>query len=232
MRIALLTIFAVLSSFCICLAQFDVESTKRHVIIKYSPLPMFDFDNTIQLGVEVPLGKGNFSLQQDLGYGPSRMSAWQYNNDDDPDKQTFKSRTHLHWYYMERRRMRAYVGPEVLFKKVVYRETQWAGKECDGPYGPCGFFQSQDVRVDKNVVAVHARFGWQFIKTNRFVFDVFTGIGFRHMFVTSHSPGIPDSEVQGVDDIWELLSPNESDLRPSAVLGFHLGIILGKYRRE
>lgn len=232
MRSALLTIFAVLSSSGVCLAQFDVESAKRHVIIKYSPLPMFDFDNTIQLGVEVPLGKGNFSLQQDLGYGPSRMSAWQYNNDDDPDKQTFKSRTHLHWYFMERRRMRAYVGPEVLFKKVVYRETQWAGKECEGLYGPCSFFQSQDVRVDKNVIAVHARFGWQFIKTNRFVFDVFTGIGFRHMFVTSHSAGIPDSEVHSVDDMWELLSPNESDLRPSAVLGFHLGIILGKYRRE
>lgn len=232
MRKGLLTTFALLCVVCSCLAQFDVESTKRHVIIKYSPLPMFDLDNTIQFGVEVPLGKGDFSLQQDLGYGPRRMSAWQYDDDDAPDKQTFKSRTHLRWYFVEKRRMRAYVGPEFLYKKVVYRETQWVGKECDGMYGPCSFYQSRDVRVDKNVVAGHARFGWQFIKPSRFTFDVFTGVGFRHIFNTSHTPGVPSSEVHGVDDLWEYIKPNDSDLRPSAVLGFHLGIVLGKYRRE
>lgn len=231
MRGALLTVIALFCSLGSAFAQFDVESSKRHAIIKYSPLPMFDFDNTIQFGVEVPLGKGNFSLQQDLGYGPSGMSSWQQ-DDNDPDKRTFKSRTHLHWYVMERRRMRAYVGPEVLFKKVVFRESQWVGRDCSGRFGPCSFFQNQNVRVDKNVVAAHARFGWQFITPSRFTFDVFTGIGFRHVFVTSHSPGIPDSEVQGIDDTWEILRPNESDLIPSAVLGFHLGIILGKFRRE
>lgn len=232
MRICLLSIIALLCPFCSLFAQFDVESSKRQVIIKYSPLPMFDFDNTIQFGLEIPLGKGNFSLQQDLGYGPARMNAWQNDRDDDPDKQTFKSRTHLHWYYMERRRMRAYVGPEVLYKKVVYRQSQWVGNDCDSPFGPCSFFRNQNVRVDKNVIAGHARFGWQFITPSRFTFDLFTGIGFRHMFVTSHSPGIPDSEVQSIDDIWEDLKPNESDLRPSAVLGFHLGIVLGKFRRD
>ncbi|SEJ72839.1 hypothetical protein SAMN05216327_117113 [Dyadobacter sp. SG02] len=232
MRSTLFIFFVLLCTLGNSFAQpFDVETTKRHVIIKYSPAAMFDFDNTIQFGVEIPLGKGNFALQQDLGYGPSRMSSWQ-NDDNDVDKQTFKSRTHLRWYFMEKRRMRAYVGPEFLFKKVVLRESQWIGKDCSGPWGPCSFFQNQDVRIDKNVVAGHARFGWQFIKSNRFVFDVFTGIGFRHIFNTSHSPGVPDYEVRGIDDVWEFLRPNESDLRPSAVMGFHLGIILGKYRRD
>ena len=231
MRNALLTFFALLSSFCTCFAQFDVETAKRHVIVKYSPLPMFDFDNTIQFGVEIPLGKGNFALQEDLGYGNATFSAW-YDEDYRPDKQIFKSRTHLRWYFMEKRRMRAYVGPEVLYKKVVYRDSQWAGRDCEGPYGPCSFFQNQNVRVDKNVVAGHARFGWQFITPSRFTFDVFTGIGFRHIFATSHSPGIPDSDVRSVHDNWEDLDPNESDFRPSAVLGFHLGIVLGKYRRD
>lgn len=231
MRNGLLTIFALIFSVCGCFAQFDVESTKRHVIVKYSPLPMFDFDNTIQFGVEVPLGKGNFSLQEDLGYGNASFSAW-YDEDSRPDKQIYKSRTHLRWYFMEKRRVRAYVGPEVLYKKVVYRDSQWAGRDCDGPGGPCSFFQSQDVRVDKNVVAGHARFGWQFITPSRFTFDLFAGVGFRHIFATSHSPGIPTSEIRSIHDNWENLSPNMSDLRPSAVLGFHLGIILGKYRRE
>lgn len=231
MRSILITVLTFLYPFCSCFAQFDVESAKRHVIIKYSPLPMFDFDNTIQFGVEVPLGNGDFALQEDLGYGNSSFSGW-YDKDDRPDKQIFKSRTHLRWYFMERRRMRAYLGPEVLYKKVVYRDSQWAGRDCDGPFGPCSFFQNQNVRVDKNVVAGHARFGWQFITPSRFTFDVFAGVGFRHIFATSHSPGVPDSQVLRIHDNWEDLDPNKSDLRPSAVLGFHFGIVLGKYRRD
>lgn len=227
----LFTIFALLGTVCSSLAQFDVESAKRHVIVKYSPLPMFDFDNTIQFGVEIPLGKGNFALQEDLGYGNSSFNGW-YRSERRPDKEIFKSRTHLRWYFMERRRMRAYVGPEVLLKKVVYRESQWIGKECTGLYGPCSFYQNQDVRVDKNVVAGHVRFGWQFITPSRFTFDVFTGLGFRRIFGASHSPGIPDSEVRSVYDNWEYVSPNESDLIPSLVAGFHLGMVLGKYRRD
>jgi len=231
MRPAISTLFLWLCACCVCFAQFDVETTKRHVIIKYSPAPMFDFDNTIQFGVEIPLGKGNFALQQDLGYGNSSFSGW-YHNERRPDKDIFKSRTHLKWYFMERRRMRAYVGPEILLKKVVYHENQWLGRECDGPWGPCSFFQNQDVRIDKNVVAGHVRFGWQFVIPSRFTFDVFTGIGFRHIFTDAHSPGISSSEIRSVYDHWEYVGPNESDVVPSAVMGFHLGIILGKYRRD
>lgn len=231
MRSAIFTVLTLLSFSHACFAQFDVESAKRHVIIKYSPLPMFDLDNTIQFGVEVPLGKGSFALQQDLGYGNATFSAW-YDGDSRPDKQIFKSRTHLRWYFMERRRMRACLGPELLFKKVVYRDSQWAGRDCAGPFGPCSFFQNQNVRVDKNVVAAHARFGWQFITPSRFTFDLFAGLGFRQIFATSHSPGIPDAEIRRIHDNWEDLDPNENELRPSAVLGFHFGIVLGKYRRD
>lgn len=231
MRGTLLTIFAFLTSFH-SFAQFDVETAKRHVIVKYSPLPMFDLDNTVQFGVEIPLGKGEFALQQDLGYGNSSFNGWYKNESRRPDKDIFKSRTHFKWYFMERRRMRAYAGPEVLFKNVVYRENQWVGRECEAPWGPCGFFQNEQVRVDKNVVAGHARFGWQFISPGRFVFDVFTGVGFRQIFATSHSSGIADSEIRSVYDNWEYISPTKNDFVPSAVMGFHLGIILGKYRRD
>ncbi len=231
MRNWVIALLVFLYPFCSCFAQFDVESAKRHVIIKYSPLPMFDLDNTVQVGVEVPLGNGSFAFQEDLGYGNSTFSAW-YDDDNRPDKHIFKSRTHLRWYFMERRRMRAYFGPEILYKKVVYRDNQWAGRDCNDPFGPCSFFQNQKVRVDKNVVASHARFGWQFITPSRFTFDLFVGVGFRQIFSTSHSPGIPDSEIRSIHDNWEDLDPNENEIHPSAVLGFHLGIVLGKYSRD
>ncbi|WP_353720792.1 hypothetical protein [Dyadobacter sp. 676] len=230
MRFAIIVILACLSHYSV--AQFDVESARRHVIVKYSPLPMLDLDNTIQFGVEIPLGKGNFALQQDLGYGPPALSSWRVEQREIPDKQTFKSRTHLRWYFVEKRRMRAYMGPEVLYKKVAYRENQWIGRDCVGGFGPCSFFQNQDVRLDKNVVAGHARIGWQFITPSRLTIDLFTGVGFRHISTASHTPGIPDWEIRRIYDGWEYHTPGESDFRPSIVAGVHFGIVLGKYSRD
>ncbi|GGM86472.1 hypothetical protein GCM10010967_18410 [Dyadobacter beijingensis] len=194
-------------------------------------MAMFDYDNTVQFGVEVPLGKGDVSIQQDLGFGHSSFNFGYQDRDWMPDKQTFKSRTHLQFYFVEKRRMRAYIGPEFLFKKVVYRENQWIGRDCTGGFGPCSFFQNQDVRVDRNVGALHARFGWQFVTPSRITIDLFTGLGFRYVFTTSHTPGVPDSEIRGIDDLWENARPGKSDIMPSIVLGVHFGVILGKYRR-
>lgn len=226
------TVFALIYPLYGALAQFVVESAKRHVIIKYSPLPMYDFDNTIQFGVEIPLGKGDFSLQEDLGYGDSGFNLWFNEREDMPDKQIFKSRTHLRWYFVEKRRMRAYIGPEFLYKKVVYRENQWIGRDCEPGFGPCSFFENKNVRLDKNVGALHARFGWQFITPGRFVFDVFTGLGFRSIGVKSNTPGVSDSEIRSMNDFWDRIHPREPDVLASLVAGFHLGIVLGKYRRD
>ncbi|SDD86708.1 hypothetical protein SAMN04487996_102381 [Dyadobacter soli] len=232
MRRVLPAVFALIFPVCSAFAQFDVESAKRHVIIKYSPLPMYDFDNTIQFGVEIPLGKGNFALQEDLGYGNSSFNLWFDEDDDRPERDIYKSRTHLKWYFLERRRMRAYVGPEVLYKKVVYRQNQWIGRDCQTEFGPCSFFENKDVRQDKNVWAGHARFGWQFITPGRFIFDVFAGVGFRSIHVRSRTAGVADWEVRNMYDNWETIRAGHSDLRPSMVAGFHLGLVLGKYRRE
>jgi hypothetical protein len=231
MRRAFLAMLALLCPLCRSFAQFDVESARKNVIIKYSPLPMLDFDNTIQFGVEIPLGKGDFSVQEDLGFGHSSFNIWYHEENEVPDKQTFKSRTHLRWYFVERRRMRAYVGPEFLYKKVVYREEQWVGRDCAGGRGgPCSFFENREVRVDKNVGAVHARFGWQFIFPSRLTLDVFSGLGFRSVVNKSRTPSIPDSEIRSIYDHWQSVGPSERDILPSLVLGIHLGIVLGKYK--
>jgi hypothetical protein len=210
-------------------AQFDGYSATNHVVVKYSPLPMFDFDNTIQFGVEVPLGNSGWSVQQDLGYGHSKFNIWYYDNANPPNKATYKSRTHFRWYYYTKRRVRAYVGGEYLFKKVIYRDNQWVGMDCSG-FGGCGYFENKNVKIGRAVSAGHIRGGWQFYFSNRMTLDLFTGFGMRLIKVKSLTPGLTNANFSAPDEFWVNNSVGSEDLVPSVVLGVHFGIMLGKFR--
>jgi hypothetical protein len=230
MRLSILIAFLMTVNSLSSVAQFDAESAKSHVIVKYSPWPMFDFDNTIQFGVEIPLGKGDFTIQQDLGYGNSSFCIWYQDYNEPPGKDIYKSRTQFRWYYFEKRRVRGYVGPEFLFKKVVYRDNQWVGMDCADGFGNCGYFENKAVRIDKNVSAGHARFGWQFYFPRRITLDLFTGIGFRGISSRSKTPQAENARFYSIDDYWQSVSPGTREFYPSIVLGFHFGVVLGKSR--
>ncbi|NIJ54995.1 DUF3575 domain-containing protein [Dyadobacter arcticus] len=209
-------------------AQIDAFNAKSHVIIKYSPLPMFDLDNTIQFGVEVPLGKSGLTIQEDLGYGHSSFSMWYRETSDVPNKATFKSRTQLRYYYFDRRRVRGYVGGEFLYKKVVYRENEWVGMDCSG-FGGCNYFEEKKYKVGRFIGAGHARLGWQFYFPSRMTMDLFTGLGWRKISVRTITPGLENTNITIPDEFWTNANPNTKDFVPSLVLGFHLGIVLGKF---
>jgi hypothetical protein len=227
MRVLLL--IASLFYFCLSevFAQVDAANAANHVIIKYSPLPMFDSDNTIQFGVEVPLGKSGISLQEDLGYGHSKFNLWYQETNHVPNKATYKSRTHIRYYYFDRRRVRGYVGAEFLYKKVVYSENQWVGMECSG-FGGCNFFENKDVKVARVAIAGHARLGWQLYFPSRLTLDFFTGIGMRSINVRTLTPGLENAQVTSPEEIWVSNTPGSHYVVPSLVLGVHLGIVLGK----
>lgn len=228
MRKLSLVVWLLISGGIDSFAQFDAGSAKDHVIVKYSPLPMFDFDNTVQFGVEIPLGKGNFTLQQDLGYGNSSFCMWYHDFNDPPTKDIYKGRTQLRWYYFEKRRVRGYVGPEFLFKKVVYRNNQWVGMDCSSGFGNCGYFENKALRVVKNVSAGHARFGWQFYFPGRITLDLFTGVGFRGSTTRSSIPRPENGRIYSIDDYWTNVRPGTREFYPSLVFGFHIGMVLGR----
>jgi hypothetical protein len=209
--------------------QINAETAKEHVIIKFAPLALFDFDNTVQFGVEVPLGKSGMSLQQDLGYGHSSFNIMYGTELDRPQKEIYKSRTQLRYYYMERRRVKAYVAGEVLLKKVIYAENKWVGMECDQPWGNCAFFENKYVKTGRTVGAAHAKLGWQFYFSNRMALDLFTGIGFRHISVKSITPGLDNAQVPRTNRWFESDIPGTSEFIPSLAMGFHFGIVLGKF---
>jgi hypothetical protein len=208
--------------------QIDGKSAKDHVVIKYSPLPMFDFDNTIQFGAEIPFGNSGLTIQQDLGYGHASFGMWYRNRDNVPDKTTYKSRTHLRYYYLERRRVRGYLGAEFLYKRVIYRGSQWIGMDCSQS-GGCNYFEQKDVTIGRIIGAGHARMGWQFYFSNRMTIDLFSGIGWRHIKVRAITAGLENARVTTPDEFWTNAGAGTDELVPSLVLGVHFGIVLGKF---
>jgi hypothetical protein len=228
MRLFLICIIGSFFQFNAVFGQVNAEAAKRNVIVKFSPLPLFDADNTVQFGVEVPLGKSGISLQQDLGYGQSKFSMWYSDYTNPPNKETFKSRTQLRYYYFDGRKVRGYLGGEVLLKKVVYRDNQWVGMDCN-EFGTCGFFQDREIKIARFVGAGHFRMGWQFYFGSRMTLDLFTGVGMRNIRVRAITPGLEDMRYSRPKEMWANTSPGSNDVVPSLVLGFHLGIILGKF---
>jgi len=208
--------------------QIDAQSAGKHVIIKFAPLALFDFDNAIQFGVEVPLGKG-FSVQQDLGYGPQAINGWHSTGDNPAEKQTFKSRTNLRYYYLERRRMKPYVSAELLLKRVIYSQNKWVGMECSEQWGPCNYFENKMIKTRRMVGAGHAKAGMQFYFSSRIALDLFAGVGFRSIKVRSITNLPGNVRVPRNDNWFEYDTPGTNEFIPSLSLGAHIGIILGKF---
>lgn len=211
-------------------AQVDAFTAARHVVIKFSPLPLFDLDNTVQFGVEIPLGTKGLSLQQDLGYGNEAMNGWYEDQNAGPDdKQTFKSRTNLRYYYFQRKRVRGYVGGEVMLKQVLYRDTQWVGMDCAD--GSCNFREERDLKIVRHAAAGHVKFGWQFYFDSRMTIDLFTGIGFRSIAVKELSGKLENARYSRIGEFWEMTTPGDRAFVPSFAGGVHFGFVLGKFRR-
>lgn len=219
---------------CCCLmalasvGQIDAQSAEKHVIIKFAPLALVDFDNAIQFGVEVPLGKG-ISVQQDLGYGPKGINGWQSTSDNPAEKQTFKSRTNLRYYYLERRRMKPYVSAELLLKRVIYSQNKWVGMECSERWGPCNYFENKMIKTRRMVGAGHAKAGMQFYFSSRIALDLFAGVGFRSIKVRSMTSLPGNVRVPRNDNWFENDTPGTNEFIPSLSLGAHIGFILGKF---
>lgn len=222
-----------LTGFCLqavsSFGQVNAETATEHVIVKFAPLGLFDYDNVVQFGVEVPLGTSGLSVQQDLGYGHSSFNLW-YTSEPGPRKETYKSRTQLRYYYYPRRRFKAYVAGEFLLKKVIYAENKWVGMDCSG--WDCGYYENRFVKVGRYVSAGHVKMGWQFYFGNRMALDLFTGLGIRNIRVKSITPVLSDMRVERTDSWFGYDTPGTNELVPSVAMGFHFGIVLGKFENK
>ena len=221
---------------CLCIilgtagyGQIDPEQSREHIILKWSPLSLFDIDNTFQVGAEIPLKNNQFTIQQEVGYGRSSFNVWYAQEDSRPDKETLKSRTQLRYYFYEKSRFRSYIAGEYMYKRVVNRETQFVGMDCGGS-GGCAYFEEKKVSQGRFVSALHAKVGWQFYFSNRTTLDLFTGFGLRKANVRIITPGVENARFNNDWLFWRDNSVGSHEVIPSLSLGFHLGIALGKFR--
>lgn len=211
-------------------AQINYEESREHIILKWSPLSLFDIDNTFQAGVEIPLKNNRFTIQQDIGYGHSSFNIWYAQEEDRLNKATIKARTQLRYYFYEKPRFRSYIAGEYLFKRVVIKETQWVGMDCGGS-GGCGYFENKDVKLGRFVSALHAKVGWQIYFSNRISLDLFMGFGLRKANVRILTSNVENARFNDDWDWFRSNRPGHHEVIPSLAFGYHLGIALGKFRK-
>lgn len=229
MKKFLLVVYSILGINLIGVAQvLPPPETKDLVILKFVPLAFFDIDNTVQLGVEVPLKDRRFTIHQELGYGHSVFNPWYINWDNELNKQTFRSRSQFRFYFHEWGAGRMYVAVEYLHKRVTAQQQMWAGVNCDGNQAGCDYHELRDVKGSKIINALHTKVGWHFYLGNRITLDLYVGGGLRlkSYNTTPDNVGrVQFGKYGWFDDLdfWE-----DHVLYPSLTTGFQLGIPLGK----
>lgn len=202
---------------------------QRRAIIKVAPLSLFDYDNTLQLGIEVPLSKttNRMSFQQEVGYGHGRFNIWSQGDDFLSNKQTWKFRSQLRFYLISKPIARMYLAGEYMFKNV----RKWELREVSPcTYGNCYPVVQQNVHFQKNVTALHVKLGWQFYFKNRTTLDLTTGFGLRSPKYRVLTPGVTVDPRYAFGDWWWTSGGSEGEVTvdPSLAFGVQIGILLGK----
>lgn len=167
------------------------------IILKITPLALFDLDNTVQVGLEVPLRNPAWTIQQELGYGHSAFNLWYGERKQYPDRETWRFRSQIRYYFRKNNQKSAYIAGEYLFKKNSEEKYESVGMDClSGQFGPCAYFQYRDVHLGRFVNVFHAKWGGQFTIGERMLMDIYLGAGIRALVV--RYLGIPKSQIPDI----------------------------------
>ncbi len=206
-------------------AQTILDDTRNKVVLKWAPIPLFDYYNTLQLGVEVPFPDPRFSFQQELGYGHSSFNLWYAERGDIPDRHSFRSRTQLRDYLKEWNSFRIFVAGEYFVRNSRTYGYSYTGVNCDNG---CDYYKEVRHTTGRVAKAIHFKFGFQSWLSPRVSLDVYGGPGIRTIRSKSFTPGITDYHDDG--PWWESSNTDPGEPIPSIAMGFQLGIRLGKIK--
>ncbi len=206
-------------------AQTILDDTRDKVVLKWAPVPLFDYYNTMQLGVEIPFPDPRFSFQQELGYGHSSFNLWYAERDKVPDRHSFRSRTQLRYYLKEWNSFRIYLAGEYFIRNSRTRSSSYVGVNCENG---CDYYKDTPYTTGRLAKAIHFKFGFQTWLSHRVSLDVYGGPGLRTIRSKSFTPGITGHYDDG--PWWESHSTDPGEPIPSVAMGFQLGIRLGKIK--
>jgi hypothetical protein len=204
---------------------YPPDSLNRRLVLKVTPLMLFDPDNTLQAGLEVPLRNPRYSFQQEVGYGHAAYALYPTERAEQ-NKETWRLRTQLRRYYRQNQNGAGYFALEYLFKKNSLRQWRAVGRDCASP-GQCAYFENRQVALGRFVNAWHLKMGWQYLLGDRLNLDLYWGVGVRDLTVRTLSLENEELTRDG-DFLWFRTNrPGYYGPVPSLSLGFHLGWFLG-----
>lgn len=202
--------------FCIFLLLFPCSLTGQDSlkvvqatpspVLKFSILSLADPVSSVQFAFEYPVSKRG-ALQHEGGY----VTRLFYNANGDRNMQGFRFRNEYRYYfYGDQTPMKGfYVAPEIMYTHLWFERNE---RDMSGCSDNCfELSKLPDYPVQKIIIAVHpAKAGYQ--KTyNRFVLDMYGGLGYRHVRVNapSHINEDLDEFVNmrkeaGVYNLWSL----------------------------
>ncbi|CAN5600225.1 hypothetical protein BH09BAC4_BH09BAC4_39890 [soil metagenome] len=159
------------------LSAVGIDNAKRWVV-KFTPLSLFDPNNTIQFGLERLLSQRH-SIQVEIGYGWQGMNLWDMSQHGQYSHlENWRGRVEWRYYWRG-----GFIGPylalEGLYRQANAFENGTIGLGCET--GQCQYYQLYSLPISKYVWGGHIKFGRQFaISTNkRLVGDFYGGLGIR-----------------------------------------------------
>lgn len=168
-------------------------------VLKFSILSLLDPVSSIQFAYEYPLNQQSV-LQHEAGY----VTRLFYNENGDKNLRGFRTRHEYRYYFRENKASLQgwYWAPELMYTHLWFERdgrdpsvylTQEVMDKNGGKYP-----DFPDYPVQKVIFAVHpARAGYQ-KSYNRFVLDMYGGVGYRHVRVNA-----PDHIIE---DLYEVVS--------------------------
>jgi hypothetical protein len=210
------------------------DTIRPAVILKFTPSMLLDPDNTLTLGVEIPLSV-RWSVQQEVGWGNAYMNLWDERSRY-TEKNNWRFRTQLR-YYFEKSNSKlsgSYFALEYFRKEVFIRQYQAIGRQCNPLTGTCAYFEEGILRTRRRVSALHGKFGYQWLIPDRMVVDIYIGGGFRNLIVTNDDP-LGQANINLIrTNFFNLRSLRPGKYEPIASIsaGFSLGILLVQKKRK
>lgn len=192
-------------------------------IIKFSHLSLLDPLQSIQFALEHQLG-GKFSLQHELGYIFNYENYDIFSFSSYTQSRGIRLRNELR-FYLDRDAQGPegfYFAPELLYNFVRFNKRASVGRDCNG--ADCQYFEYMYYRAQKQVFALHLKVGYQELIFNRLAFDIYGGLGGRHVKeVNIHPP-----KGLQANDRFHYNGEKYISNWPSVSLGFKLGYLLVK----
>jgi hypothetical protein len=205
------------------IAQQGAEMGRENPILKISFLPMFHVDNAFVVAGEIPLAKGRFSLQPEIGYGTAHSNIWYAAwtaRRNIPEKRTLRTKLQFRSYFKEGRVFRGYFGGEYAYRHSNFQQEREE-------------LSTEPLRLQRSNHSMHGIMGWQGYSTKRLTIDLQFGFGLRISENRALTQGLTQAERNNVRInergwFWRNKELGSFGPYPSFIGAVQLGFVLGK----